>query len=262
MADVTRLGQSQAAQEIEAQEQTKRDAQEQQFLARGGMSPWIHLLGQWGGVPGMAQAGKPTQAPAPRMSLADQIALEQMKQSGRERLAKTKAAYTEKKEKIPAHRYTAAMYATDLNTAHGDLEKLMKEGFDPTGLAAGAQTSSLYPERLKSEGIKRYEQLKESFINAALRPETGAAIAEHEFERAEKRYFPQPGDGPKELKQKRTARLLRIREMQKKAGGALEEAKTIQKEAGGRPAFKEHNGVLYRYNPASGKWKAFKRVGE
>jgi len=49
---------------------------------------------------------------------------------------------------------------------------------------------------------RMYDQAKRDFINATLRRESGAAIAESEFENANKQYFPQPGDDPATLAQK------------------------------------------------------------
>ncbi len=67
---------------------------------------------------------------------------------------------------------------------------------DPTGLARYAMP----------EEYKRYEQAKRDFINANLRRESGAAIADSEFDSAEKQYFPVPGDSPVVIAQKRRNR--------------------------------------------------------
>lgn len=56
-----------------------------------------------------------------------------------------------------------------------------------------------------SEG-QRYDQAKRDFINAILRQESGAVIGESEFANAEKQYFPQPGDSPSVIEQKRQNR--------------------------------------------------------
>lgn len=56
-----------------------------------------------------------------------------------------------------------------------------------------------------SEG-QRYDQAKRDFINAILRQESGAVIGESEFANAEKQYFPQPGDTPDVIAQKRQNR--------------------------------------------------------
>lgn len=57
-----------------------------------------------------------------------------------------------------------------------------------------------------SEEYQRYNQAKRDFINAILRQESGAAIGPSEFANAEQQYFPQPGDGPQVIEQKRQNR--------------------------------------------------------
>ena len=55
---------------------------------------------------------------------------------------------------------------------------------------------------LISKKRRQYEQAKRNFINATLRRESGAAIAESEFENADQQYFPQPGDDEQTIRQK------------------------------------------------------------
>jgi hypothetical protein len=65
---------------------------------------------------------------------------------------------------------------------------------------------------------QRYEQAKRDFINAQLRRESGAAIAPHEFENANKQYFPVPGDEPETIAQKRANRITALQSMEAAAG--------------------------------------------
>lgn len=58
---------------------------------------------------------------------------------------------------------------------------------------------------------QRFDQAKRDFINAVLRRESGAAIAESEFANAERQYFPQPGDSQAVLKQKQANRIEAIK---------------------------------------------------
>lgn len=58
----------------------------------------------------------------------------------------------------------------------------------------------------RSEDAQRYDQAKRNFINAVLRRESGAVISPEEFANAEQQYFPQPGDGPEVIEQKRNNR--------------------------------------------------------
>src|SRR3990167_818152 len=58
------------------------------------------------------------------------------------------------------------------------------------------------PNIFKSPERQQFEQAQRNFVNAVLRRESGAAIAESEFENARKQYFPQSGDAPAVVKQK------------------------------------------------------------
>lgn len=71
---------------------------------------------------------------------------------------------------------------------------------------------------LTSPEYKLYEQAKRDFINAQLRFESGAAIGAAEFENADKQYFPQPGDTPEVIAQKRANRELAIQTMSAVSG--------------------------------------------
>lgn len=57
---------------------------------------------------------------------------------------------------------------------------------------------------------QRVAQAQRNFINAVLRQESGAAINQSEFNNARIQYFPQPGDGPEAIAQKRANRELVI----------------------------------------------------
>lgn len=59
---------------------------------------------------------------------------------------------------------------------------------------------------LVSKDAQKFNQAKRNFINAVLRRESGAVISEAEFENANQQYFPQPGDAPEVIEQKRKNR--------------------------------------------------------
>lgn len=73
----------------------------------------------------------------------------------------------------------------------------------------------LSPER------QQLEQAQRDFVNAQLRRESGATIQDTEFENAKRQYFPQPGDTPEVIAQKRESRKLAVQNMQREAGPAL-----------------------------------------
>ncbi len=62
------------------------------------------------------------------------------------------------------------------------------------------------PNTLRSNEYQLLDQAQRSFINAVLRRESGAAIAESEFENARKQYFVQPGDSSGVIAQKKRNR--------------------------------------------------------
>jgi hypothetical protein len=66
--------------------------------------------------------------------------------------------------------------------------------------------------------FQRFDQARRDFVNAILRRESGAVIADSEFENANKQYFPQPGDGPEVIAQKRRNRETAIEGIRMGAG--------------------------------------------
>jgi len=81
---------------------------------------------------------------------------------------------------------------------------LIKRGADAIGLGAAANWT-------QSAEQQQVEQAQRDFINAALRRESGAAIADSEFANARQQYFPQPGDSPEVIAQKKQNRALATR---------------------------------------------------
>jgi len=69
-----------------------------------------------------------------------------------------------------------------------------------------------------SEQKQRLEQGKRNYINAILRRESGAVISPEEFANADKQYFPQPGDSPAVIAQKRANREIAIEGVMGSAG--------------------------------------------
>jgi len=74
------------------------------------------------------------------------------------------------------------------------------------------------------------------FVTANLRKESGAALGKEETEREFTKYFPQPGDGPKNIQRKREARRLAVESMRLNAGRAAQGRQpTINQSAPVRP---------------------------
>ena len=77
----------------------------------------------------------------------------------------------------------------------------LKRAADAVGMGAAANWTQS-PEQ------QQVEQAQRDFVNATLRRESGAAISEGEFASARQQYFPQPGDSPQVIEQKRKNREL------------------------------------------------------
>lgn len=98
---------------------------------------------------------------------------------------------------------TALGYANRIAQASQTLDTLGKQ-------FAGANVQNVFggyvPNILKSSDRQQYEQAQQNFVNAVLRKESGAAIAQSEFDNAKKQYFPQPGDSDAVIAQKKANR--------------------------------------------------------
>jgi hypothetical protein len=98
----------------------------------------------------------------------------------------------------------AGLYGTRANQANTQLDSLISKGFDPASVGTGAK--KFLPNILQPEDVQSYQQLKRNFINATLRRESGATVRDEEMENGNLQYFPQAGDGPDVLEQKRINR--------------------------------------------------------
>lgn len=180
---------------------------------------------------------------------------------------------------LQQHEFKAANFATQMERAEAEFDALLRSGYDPSDLSQDIQSSRFYPERLKGENRKRYESAERRFIMGILRPETGAAISEQEYEETKKAYFPQPGDSFEQQAMKKQARLLKIASTKAEAGGAYQAVKTALgeepssgvsidtqanlpqqlKTAGAELAMKPmrvvQNGIEYRLNPETGRYE-------
>lgn len=79
---------------------------------------------------------------------------------------------------------------------------LNKNKYDATAFF----NQSFTPERLTSDDKKAYDAAKNNWIAAALRKESGAAIGPDEYNKYDKQYFPQGGDGKTVIEQKQLMR--------------------------------------------------------
>lgn len=96
------------------------------------------------------------------------------------------------------------MYGERMQTANNILADI--ESSNKSWDVKGGDVLARVNPKGGTEDFKKYEQAKRNFINAVLRKESGAAIAESEFESANKQYFPQIGDTPDVIAQKAATR--------------------------------------------------------
>ena len=101
----------------------------------------------------------------------------------------------------------AAGFANRVVSANGDfIEIENKPGFDPTAVSAALLQNIPGGNIALTEDQQLYQRSKIDFITSILRLESGAAIGADEFEKEDKKFFPQPGDKPRVITAKREAR--------------------------------------------------------
>ena len=94
-------------------------------------------------------------------------------------------------------------------------------GLDSQGLSAWGSLNEKIPmagNYRQTPEYRQYKQARDDFINAQLRRESGAAISDAEYDRANKQYFPQPGDDAGTIAQKAKNRALVVDAMRRNAG--------------------------------------------
>jgi hypothetical protein len=86
--------------------------------------------------------------------------------------------------------------------------------------SVGGRLASILPRDMQSKERQSYDAAKKNWIASQLRKESGAAISDGEYAEAERQYFPQPGDDPALIKQKRELRKLAETSMRRSSGHA------------------------------------------
>lgn len=119
---------------------------------------------------------------------------------------------------LTVNQANAGLYADRMSQANAILS-------DPAILSASMSRSEsalasvpFVGNELISAQFQQSEQAKRDFINAVLRRESGAAIADTEFASADKQYFPQRGDSKEVIDQKIDNRQTAIKGIARAAG--------------------------------------------
>lgn len=148
------------------------------------------------------------------------------------------------KEKIELQKASAALKPMTVNQANAGLySDRMKIAdaivSDPSIMAAGMSWGEAAKAGvpgignvLASPQYQQFEQSRRDFINATLRRESGAAIAETEFDSANKQYFPQKGDSQEVIAQKAKNRQTAIEGIARAAGPQYQAAQMPQPAVG------------------------------
>jgi hypothetical protein len=134
----------------------------------------------------------------------------------------------------------ATAYGMRMKEANAILDDLSKKGvikgavIEGTPLIGGALGQAL-PSVLggTSAAQQQVNQAKSNFITAVLRKESGAVISDSEFDREDKKYFPQINDNADVIKQKENARKLAIKAIEVQAGPGAKEIQKYQPSVGG-----------------------------
>ena len=180
------------------------------------------------------QAGSMLQAQRQMAKPDDAMALENLRSQNRKdyldhqyslqkRLTSHKNAMksSEKKSKPKSFnrdQTNAATFGRRLEQANIVFDDLENSGYNRADRYESMR--SILPKEFHGENLRRQEQAERNFVNAVLRRESGAAIADSEFKSAEEQYFPRPGDTSGALEQKRANRQQAIEGLRVGAGEA------------------------------------------
>ena len=146
---------------------------------------------------------------------------------------------TEKvKDPFTGEQKKQAGFAVRMENAVAQLEALENSGFNPVNVYDIVISNlPIVPDAIEryfnSPKFKQYERAKIDFSTAQLRQETGAVINESEIDWIDRTYFPQFGDDPQTLLDKRQARREALAAMKGQAGKAYERTKEFVQKSGG-----------------------------
>jgi hypothetical protein len=187
--------------------------------------------------PPAALPGQRTAAIPGMTSVLDQTAMPLVAQGG-ERMPGMPVAGKEKP--MTESQSNATAYGMRMKEANAVLDDLAKKGVLKGALVEGVplvgeSLGKVLPSVLggTSAAQQQVNQAKSNFITAVLRKESGAVISDSEFDREDKKYFPQVNDSPAVIKQKENARKLAIKAIEVQAGPGAKSIQQLQPSAGG-----------------------------
>lgn len=113
----------------------------------------------------------------------------------------------------------AALYADRMAKSNEIITSLERAGTSYSDMAKSNVPLGI-GNYLISDDYRQLDQAQRDFINATLRRESGAVISPQEFDNARKQYFPQPGDDPQTIENKRANRQTAIDGIARAAGAS------------------------------------------
>ena len=203
------------------------------FQAAPAAAPGASMMRQ----PPAALPGQRTPAIPGMTSVLDQTAMPLVTQGG-ERMPGMPVAGKEKP--MTESQSNATAYGMRMKEANAVLDDLAKKGVLKGALVEGVplvgeSLGKVLPSVLggTSAAQQQVNQAKSNFITAVLRKESGAVISDSEFDREDKKYFPQVNDSPAVIKQKENARKLAIKAIEVQAGPGAKSIQQLQPSVGG-----------------------------
>ena len=146
----------------------------------------------------------------------------------------------------------AALYANRMAASNDIIGKFENINQGPSGNIGGV-VSNLAPSLsnpMMSADRQQFNQAQRDFINAVLRRESGAVIADSEFTNARQQYFPQPGDSKEVLAQKAANRLTAIQGIMGAAGKQYQPPANYRQQP---QAQQPQQAPVFAVNPTTGQ---------
>jgi hypothetical protein len=168
-------------------------------------------------------------------------------------------------------KYTGEQAKTQLFANRMEISQRTLNALDKTGNPIDVQGTSIlgggiermpgsdklmFGNLLQKPEYQAYRQAKDSFINALLRNESGAAINTGEYVRIDREMFPQPGDSAQTIAAKRDLRNAALQGMIRAAGPGYRSPQTETSRASGSGAPAQDGGAkVPTYNLQTGKFE-------
>jgi len=167
---------------------------------------------------GEAQVKAEAEAQRLRERSEDQRLAAEREQRNRQENIRLTASLRPAKEEKPLTEFQgkSVTFGTRAAEAHNILNEL-ETNVNPLSVAASRKGGAAVNWALDPE-VRKVEQAQRNFVNAVLRQESGASIGPSEFESAIRQYFPEAGDPPEVIAQKRASRELVIKGFARQAG--------------------------------------------